>query len=219
MRGRSRKALALLASGVVLVGGAVTTLAAWQDTEYVGLPLTLSQFDLQTSFDDAQWNDASTATSPTSLVVALSGALSSVKLTPNGSVTAWVGLRTAPKSMAATVTMSNLSIGAGANDLGLLSALTSSGDPAVTYDATANVPRADCQSGTYTGTAMASNLALGAAVSSTSSTFPVPAGVGGAAGSTVGVCFRIKLADGVSSTLGGAQISPVWKFSATSATS
>lgn len=218
MRGRSRKALAVLASGVVLVGGAVTTLAAWQDTEYVGLPLSLSSFNVQTSFDDSQWNDNETATNPKSLVIALTGALTNIKLTPNGSVTAWVGLRAAPGSNAGTVTMSNFTVNAGTTgDLGLLSQTVGGGGPAVTYDATSGVPKADCQSGTYSGASIASNLGLGSTLTSSNATFALPAGTGGQAGQSVGICFRIKLADGLNHALGGAQISPVWQFNATSA--
>ena len=217
MRGRSRKALALLASCVVLVGGAVTTLAAWQDTEYVGLPLTLSQFDVQTSFDDVNWTDNEVSTNPKSLVLALSGALTNVKLTPGGSLTAWVGLRTAPKSAAATVTMSSFTVNATpGNDLGLLSTL-SNGGPAVTYDATSGVSKAACQSGTFTGSSIATGLGLGSALTSSNATFTLPAGTDTAGGTSVGICFKVNLADNLNRVLGGAQISPVWQFNATSA--
>ncbi|MFD1721054.1 hypothetical protein [Amnibacterium endophyticum] len=221
MRSRSRKTLAVLASGVVLLGGTVTTLAAWQDDEYAGLGVKLSSFNVQTSLDGETWSGAdSTSSTPTALVSALRGTLTNVQLTPDGSITSWIGLRTAKDSLAARVTMSNFSISAGGDDKGLLGTDLLNGPATVTYDATSGIDRTACQSGVFTGgTPITAGSRLGAQLTSDSSSFDLAAGVPGindGAGTAVGVCFRVKLAAGLSRTLGGAQISPVWKFSATS---
>lgn len=214
MRVRARRVLAVLAGGAVLVGGGVTTLASWQDTEFAQLPLSLSTFNIQTSLDGTTWTDAESAPSARTLVMAVSGVLSR-SLTPNGATTAWVALRAAPKSLGATVTMTNIDLGTGANlDKGILG-LTSGGSPALTYEAVSGIEKAACEANTFTGGRTIVNPGSSIAAVSTTQ-FEVPAGSGGAAGDAVGVCFRLKLADNIGHAYGGASITPLWTFNATS---
>ena len=64
-RSRARQVRALLAGGIVLGVGAVSTFASWTDTEFfTGTVKGDAHFDLQTSFDrGATWNDHATRVS------------------------------------------------------------------------------------------------------------------------------------------------------------
>jgi predicted ribosomally synthesized peptide with SipW-like signal peptide len=50
-QGRRRKLAAVLAGGLVLTTGAVTTLASWSDSEFAGATFSSGQFDLEGSID------------------------------------------------------------------------------------------------------------------------------------------------------------------------
>lgn len=209
MRFGGRKLLAVLAGGVVLVGGGVTTLAAWEDQSFSQTPLTLTRFNLQQTLDGVNWIEADTSGSASQLALLVAG-LSTTPLLPNGAATAWVGLRVDPGSLGGTVTMTGADVGA---DTALLA-------PHVSYKAVSGVSRSDCSSlaipaAGAPGTAVlaADDSRLGTA---TGASFHLDKGTGTDAGAAVGVCFKLSLENGLPRSFNGATLSPVWKFSAVS---
>lgn len=206
MRSRGRKVLAVLAGGVVLLGGGVTTLASWQDEAYDQVPLALSRFNLQQTVDETAWVEADTQGTASQLSLTVAGATTN-PLTPGGSATAWVGLRVDGGSIGGTVTMSGATIGA---DTAALA-------PRVTYQALAGVSRAQCAAGSMPATGTVVLAPAGSRLDTASSTaFRVEAGIGGAAGPMTGVCLKLSLEAGIGRSFGGTSISPVWRFGATS---
>ena len=210
-----RKALALMAGGLVLgVGVGATTLAAWVDQESVwggtgdtgttsggpGGGLSTSLFNLQQSADGVAYLDAPT----TGAQLAFSA--NAAALSPGTTTYAYVYLRTVQKSVAGTVTLSGADL---AGDSGLRSVLT--------YGARVGAPASDCASGgsTTSGTELVPpGTPLG--VGSGSTSFRLAAGTPSAAGAAKGVCFAVSAPSTLSSTLSGKQVTPTWHFDAIS---
>ena len=210
MRVAGRRLLAVLAGGVVLVGGGVTTLAAWQDQGYDHAPLSLQKFNIQQTLDGSEFVEADTA--GTSLRLALSvNSVLDAPLTPGNATTGWVGLRVDPGSLGAKVVLGGATI---ASDSGGIA-------PHLSYQAVAGVDAATCRAG---GTLPTSGAGVKVLVGETSAltagsgstSFQLDPGTGSAAGATVGVCFKVKLDAGLSRTFSGSSVSPVWTFNAES---
>ena len=209
MRVGGRRLLAVLAGGTVLVGGGVTTLAAWQDQAYDAAPLSLSSFNVQQTLDGTTFSENDTAGTALQLALSVNGTLGGA-LTPGNATTGWVGLRAAAGSLGGTVTMSAPAVGTDVAGLA----------PHLTYQAVAGVDAATCKAGGVlptSGTGVTALVADGSSMSAAGATsFAVPAGTGGAVGTTVGVCIRLKLDASLPRTFSATGLSPVWTFSATS---
>ena len=209
MRVGGRRLLAVLAGGVVLAGGGVTTLAAWQDQTYDRAPLTLSKFNVQQTVDpsmaDAGFVEAEDPTAPTDLALKV-GSVPGTLLSPDTASTGWVGLRVDAGSVGGTVKLEGATVGADPKGLA----------PQLQYQAVSGVTEATCRSGVLS--AGSSLVADGSSLTtgSGSASFHLDAGTNGAAGPVVGVCVKLSLRSTITRALSGSTVSPVWKFSATS---
>lgn len=210
MRVGGRRLLAVLAGGVVLAGGGVTTLAAWQDQGFDQAPLTLQRFNVQQTLDGTAFTENDTSGTALQLALSVNNVLNA-PLTPGNATTGWVGLRADQGSLGATVTLTGATVGTDVAGLA----------PHLTYQAVAGIDQATCKAGgtlPTTGAGVTALVADGSSLTtgSAGTSFSLPAGATGVAGATVGVCIKVRLEAGLPRTLSGNQVSPVWTFNATS---
>lgn len=209
-----RKALALVAGGLVLgVGAGATTLAAWVDQESVwggtgdtgttpggpGGGLSSSLFNMQQSANGTDYVDAPTSGAQ------LSFSAAAANLSPGTTTYAYVYLRTVVRSAG--------------GDVSLRGATTTGDAPlaaALTYSARVGGTQAQCASSTFSssGTELVppgSPLPTPAA-----STFALAAATSSSPGAAKGVCFAVTLPDTATSAVSGQQVTPTWTFRALS---
>ncbi len=197
---------------MLTAGATVTSLAAWQDHEYVwgGTGDTTSS-GLSSSTFDVQQNTS--ATDGTNFVDQestpggqVSFSVAAGSLTPGDTVYGYLQLRTVTGSSGGTLAL------AGATPAPV-NALSS----ALTYGAMYGATRANCTAGGFAtnGTqlvAPSTPLTTG----SGSTTFPLAAGTSTTPGTAVGVCFAVTLPAGTPRTVSGLTSQLVWHFDATS---
>lgn len=227
---KATKVRALLAGGLVLGVGAAFTLAAWTDNEWIfGTsgddlgPGTRTFHMEQNTFSNTNgtgadaWSDKpNMPTAPDSTVDgALTFGAISTNLKPGDTAYAPMQLRAAAGSEALVATLAEaVRLGDGvvgsdtnANSVALYNALT--------YRAVQGVTPANCAAGTLTGgTDIVGSAAAGVPLATTSTTpISLPAGLAGAAGAGVNVCFAITLPSAVTDVaLQGKQTIPLWRF-------
>lgn len=218
---RSGKIRALLASGLVLGVGATFTLAAWTDNEWVfggagpgndtpGTKVNEMQQNTVVPPAAAKWTDEPDANGGR-----LDFTIEAANLVPGKTVYAPFQLRAKAGSGELEVELTdamqatNPAFG-DANSTALYSALR--------YRAWVGVDAANCTAaGIKTGTSVMDLVGSDTAGSLPLSTlgadsFTLPAGVSGAAGSPVNLCFAMTLPAGASSDLQGKNVVPLWKF-------
>lgn len=201
---RAQKAVAIAAAGVVLLGGAaVTSLAAWTDTEYVNggvgtVPgIGTSTFEVEQNVVGGAGDWTNDLASPGGVI---DFGLGAIALSPDTTVYGGVMLRTT----AASTVGGTLSLVGAADDGDLFDALT--------YGARIVPTLGDCDATGFDGSATVI-VANGAALSANgTSTFTLAS----AAAETKVACFAVNLPAGASETLMGEVSNPVWSFSAIS---
>lgn len=209
---RRRKLIALAAAtGVLLSGATVTSLAAWLDEEWVtagvdGAPgVIASEFEVEQSVatDAGDWFDRESA--------GVAGVVDfddiAAALSPGEVAYGWVSLRTAADSLGGDLTLVS-DYTAGDSLLG----------DALRYGARLHEDTTTCTAGAFATTgselvATGSVLATG----SGTTTFTLDAGTAGAPGTPLTVCFRLELPLGASDTLMGESADITWSFDAISA--
>ncbi|MDP5226479.1 MULTISPECIES: SipW-dependent-type signal peptide-containing protein [Arthrobacter] len=215
---RSRKARAILAGGLVLGVGAVFTLAAWTDNEWV-----FGQNDNGTAGPGTQvyhmeqntWTGASGAAAWSSQGSKNGGALTFTvnanQLVPGAVVYAPMELRAAAGSQALTALLAEgvqaIPTAEPTNSPSLYAALT--------YSVKSGVTKAQCNAAGFAaaGTTL---VAAGQPLTATSSTpISLPAGASGAAGTPVDICFALSLPSTTDTTLQGKETTPLWRFTST----
>lgn len=215
---RSRKVRAILAGGLVLGVGAVFTLAAWTDNEWV-----FGQNDAGTGGPGTQtyhmeqntWTGAAGAAAWSSQNAKNGGALTfSVNanlLVPGATVYAPMELRASAGSQALTATL--------AEGVQAIPTAEPTNSPslyaAMTYSVKQGVTKAQCNAAGFAaaGTVL---VAAGQPLTATSSTpIPLPAGTAGAAGAAADLCFALTLPPTTDTTLQGKSVTPLWRFTST----
>lgn len=209
-RTRGRKGAAAMAAVAIIGFGTVSTLASWNDTEWVhggingdpgvGTGTFHVQQNTDPGLDPAKWGDESS--NPGGALLFTTGSLA---LSPGDSVYAPVALRTTADSMAGTVTLAAAVAAEGipTNDPdGLLwaaidQAVVTSGSP-LQCDATAF------------GQPLIASGDLGTAADSGGQELSA------AGASAQYYCFRLTLPAGSAAELQGRTIAPAWQFSAVS---
>lgn len=205
-RRTSRKLTAVLAGGAVLGIGAVTTLATWNDSEWVNGLFVTSSFEVEQNIvapfsEESDWTNAETNPGQT-----LSFSLNADALTPGNTAYGTVALRTAAGSEAAVVTLQGAVEASGqTSGTELWNALE------VTVTTSSTEPT--CDDTATEGDVIASgNLA---AVGESTQTQNLAAN----SGSTQYYCFAVTLPASYASdtSVQGQQATPAWEFAATSA--
>lgn len=216
---RKDKVRALLAGGLVLGIGAAFTLAAWTDNEWVfggagpdddnpGTKIYAMEQNTVAPFASGTWTDEPEANGGY-----LDFTVEAASLLPGDTVYAPFQLRTKAGSEALTVSLAEarqaaLPVVSDANSTELYEALT--------VQAWVNVGATNCNDGgDKTGGAVlvAADSALDTAGAAS---FGLPAGVAGAAGAPVSLCFALTLPAGTSDvTLQGKNVIPLWRFTST----
>jgi len=216
---RSRKVRAILAGGLVLGVGAVFTLAAWTDNEWVfgqndagtGGPGTKTYQMEQNTWTGtagaASWSDQGSKNGG-----ALTFAVNADKLVPGSTVYAPMQLRAAVGSEALTATLAEGVQATPVVDPTNNSALYA----ALTYSAKTGVTKAQCNATGFTanGTVL---VAAGQPLTATSATpISLPAGPDAAtAGTGVDICLAITLPTTADPSLQGKKTTPLWRFTST----
>jgi predicted ribosomally synthesized peptide with SipW-like signal peptide len=186
-------ARAILAGGLVLGVGATATLAAWNDSEYAQGTFTAGSFDLQGSTDGTTF--AQHATSGTAATLAFT--VNPTDLSPQAVVYAPFAVRLAAGTTDGASVAFQTPVATGT-----VTGLTYSVYETSAFGCSAtNLPG---------GTELITDAAFTA---STSATFPLTAGTGGAAGPTQNLCFVVTA--GASLTQGQTG-SATWQLLATS---
>ncbi len=194
--------------------GAAVTIAAWTDTEWVfggtdtGAPIGSTSFEVQQNVYDggdgaAQFVDRETQSGAGGLNFTVTAG----SLPPGVTVYAPMQLRTTAGSIAGAVVLN-----AGVDGSEVPTALFA----ALTYHVKTGVAQTACNSVGMAGTAgdlvpVGSPLATAGTVP-----FAVPAGVAGAPGASVDLCFALTLPMDVPDGLQGLLATPVWSFTSTS---
>jgi hypothetical protein len=215
MTPRRRRFLALAAGGLMLMTGATaTTLAAWQDHEYVwggigdtgttGLTSTMFNVQQNTSTtDDSNFLDHEVSAAD---LGQLNFSVNAGALTPGDTVFAFMQLRTVAGSRGGTLTLAP----ATSTPSNALAA-------ALTYGTQSGTTRASCTAAGFAtnGTPL---VPLGSPLAAGSGTtaFTLPAATASAPGAAVGLCFAVSLPAGTSRAVSGMTTLPVWHFDATS---
>ena len=207
---------ALLAGGLVLGVGSVATLAAWTDTEWVfgggaadgsGSGVAASVFEVEQNVWDGAAGAASFLDREQQEVAGglRFSPLAATSLSPGDVVFAPMQLRTAVRSVGASVTVAP--------------AVMASGDSAffgaLRYSLRTGVARADCGAGAFlpgstTGTPLVTSAAL--TTGSATGALQLAPATASAAGAPVDLCFAITLPGGSSDSLQGLGATPVWSF-------
>jgi predicted ribosomally synthesized peptide with SipW-like signal peptide len=215
--------MAIASVGLVVGIGAVATLAAWNDNEWVlgstaggDAGIGSSQFNVQQNREqsptvDSTWDDHQTE--PTA--GGLTFGLSALALTPGDSTYAPVALKTTANSIAGSVTL----------QAPVPSTTITATDPdgllwgAMQYSVKVTDAATDCSATTWAdfGTAVATNVDFDGTLST-----PPTQDVDAAGGNIQYYCFKVTLPvapAGVTdlNTLQGLTAAPAWRFAATSA--
>lgn len=191
--GRRRKVRAVLAAGLVLGAGAAVTLAAWNDSEFATGTFTAGTFNLVGSTDGTTFTDHATAGTAATLPFTVNAA----SLSPTDVAAAPFAVELAANTTNnATVTITS------AGTTGTVTNLTYQLLQTTTFGCTAAT----------TGTTL---VPAGTALSTVpaSTTFPLAAGTGGAAGAPVYLCFKVTAGAGLAQGQTG---SATWQFQAAS---
>lgn len=196
-----RRVGVVLAAGVVLGIGSLSTLAAWTDTENATGSFAASVFDTESQSAGSP-TYASNTTAPGAALTFTATAMS-----PGVSFYAWLNVRTTPAT----------------NDTGTV-ALTSIANtgalaPALQYRAvrmTAANPTATCGAAAFSGTPTfiaggASTYLPVSSVPASPTSNPI-----GAAGAQIGFCFEVRVAAGSASSFQGSVATVTWTFTSTS---
>lgn len=196
---KRRKALAVLAGGLVLGVGAAVTLAAWNDSEFATGEFSAGSFDLEGATDGAAgaYSDHDTADGAATLAFTLPVA---ENLSPGDVAYApfWVRLDASTTSAAQLAATSVVATGANAAHLG--------------YTVHAIDAAATCGAATATtGTQLAAGTSLSAFAAS--GTQLLAAGAGTAAGAPTQLCFAVTAQE---SLVAGESAVATWAFTATS---
>jgi predicted ribosomally synthesized peptide with SipW-like signal peptide len=194
-RWRGRRLRAILAGGLVLGVGAAVTLAAWTDNEYATGTFTAGQFNLQGSTDGTTYADHNSAAG----AATLSFSTPFSNLAPSQTVYAGFWVRLA----AGTTTAANLQL------VGFTG--TGAAGPQLTYSIYVIAAGATCNSGTATGTAIATGLLN--STTATSTVVPLTAPVSPAAGAAQQLCFAVTSSAGL---VQNTTATGTWQFTATS---
>jgi len=210
-RGTSRrtKAMALGAAGIVLVAGiGVTSVAFWQDKEFVtgGVNgIGASTFDVEQNVAPVATTTGWTTNLPNPGGTVNFGALAS-KLTPGDTVYGGVRLRTVAGSLAAAnVTLNSLVTTGGG---GVADSLT--------YGARLLASGTDCSSSSYAaGTAITATDADAMSANGTTP-FTLVADGANTAGAERTVCFKIAMSASAPTSSQGQKVTAVWRFDANS---
>jgi hypothetical protein len=197
-----QKVAAIAATGIVLVSGAaITSLAAWTDTEWVqggvgtipGISTSTFQMQQNTTTGTTGWVDEPESPGGIIAFVDASG------LTPGDTAYGFVRLRTTATSVDGMVSM--------------FAATHATGDDlydALEYGAGFVLAPGDCDE---TGFTVANLVAFGSPLATDAT---LPFSIDGAAASERIVCFAVTLPDGSPDTLQGASTTPEWYFEAES---
>jgi predicted ribosomally synthesized peptide with SipW-like signal peptide len=226
---RRRKVTALLVAGLVAGVGVTSTLAVWNDSEWIsggidsnadGIPdapgVGTSTFEVQQNvsapFLTSAWVDRET--NPGGGLTFTTGALS---LSPGSATYAPVSLRTSPTSIAAQAVALR---GAGA------STGVTVNDPAGTLFSALRlrVVVAETTAAAAPATCSAASFSAGATYVVGSSSTPAALDAAGTATQTLALaagdkqdyCFEVSLPTGAASTLQGRTVAPAWEFFAAS---
>lgn len=218
---RPGKVRALLASGLVLGVGASFTLAAWTDNEWVfggagpdndktpGTKIYAMEQNTVVPPAEAKWTDQGSPNGG-----GLDFTIEASKLLPGKTVYAPFQLRAKAKSETLTVTLAEARQATPAVDPSNSTALYE----ALVYRAWVGLDAANCTAeGIKTGTSVKNLVGSDTAGSLPLSTlgadaFTLPAGVSGAAGSPVNLCFAMTLPADAPATLQGKNVVPLWRF-------
>ncbi|MFJ3958196.1 SipW-dependent-type signal peptide-containing protein [Arthrobacter sp. NPDC090010] len=216
---RSRKVRAILAGGLVLGVGAVFTLAAWTDNEWVfgqndngtGGPGTAVYHMEQNTWTGtagaAAWSDQGAKNGG-----ALTFTVNADKLLPGSTVYAPMQLRSAAGSQALTATLAEGVQATPVVDPTNNSALYG----ALTYSLKSGVTKAQCNAAGFAGGGTVL-VAAGQPLTATSATpISLPAGADSStAGTGVDLCFALTLPTTADSSLQGKATTPLWRFTST----
>lgn len=191
----NRKIRAILAGGLVLGVGAAVTLAAWNDSEFVGGDFGAGTFNLEGSVDNATWTDSDVAGEAAVIF----------DLTDHGNLAPedvvhepfWVRLD-ADTTSPATLTLSGITPGEGGNEENLSYVIYADPDTCDAEGATSGVVVGSGTDLTEVTAATPVDLAIGA---------------DGAAGDAVQLCFQVTAGAGL---VQGTEASAVWEFEAVS---
>jgi predicted ribosomally synthesized peptide with SipW-like signal peptide len=194
-----RKALAILAGGLVLGVGAAITLAAWNDSEFATGTFTAGAFNLEGSTDDVTFTSHNTAIGgQTAAAIQFSSGFNN--LAPGSVVYApfWVRLDNATTTNATLAAAGEVSSGTNAAN--------------ISYAVYAIGPSATCDATATSGTQVASGSSLSAFTAGSS--IPLTKGAtAGTPGTAVQLCF---VATAASTLVQGATATGTWQFTATS---
>ena len=200
---RRRRVRVLLAAGVVLGIGTMSTLAAWTDVEHATAAFSASVFGTESRSAGSPTYASNTTTPGASLTFTPGTGLS-----PGVSSYAWLNIRTTPAStVAGTVSLTGVSpTGALAPVLQYRAVRMTAANPTGVCDATAF-------SGAPAYIAGAAGTYLPVAQLPAS---PVSNAIG-AAGAQLGFCFEVRLAPDAASSFQGQTATVTWTFTSTSA--
>lgn len=191
-RRRHRKIAAILAGGLVLGVGTMTTLASWNDSEYVTANFSSGVFKLQGSTDGESFSDHASAASPASLTFTAPFDI----LAPGDTVYAPYAVRlTADTTNAATVTITNP---------------VTTGDVSHLTYTLLQTESFGCAADT-TGTELVSDASVGTADGA--QTFDLTKGHDGEAGEAANLCIKVTAGADLVQDQGG---SSTWRFQAVS---
>ncbi len=190
-----RRALAVLAGGLVLGVGAAVTLAAWNDSEFAKGSFTAGSFNLEGSTDNT--NYAEHPTDGAAAAVNFSGNFGN--LSPGDKVAAKFFVRLdAATTSTATLMAAGVATGSTANDAHL------------SYSVHALGVSDTCDT-SVTGNVVASGATLNALTAGTAPTLDI--GTGSNAGAPVQLCVVVTAGSGL---VQGGAANATWQFQATS---
>lgn len=200
---RNRRIGAVLAAGIVLGVGGLTTLAAWTDTENARGSFASSIFGTESQSSGSPTYASNTVAPGATL------AFNATSMSPGTSFFAWLNIRTTTTStVGGTVSLSSSSA---AGDLA----------PALQYRAvrmTGPAPAMACTATTFTTgtpTFIAGTSGTYVTAGQVPST-PVSNTIG-AAGAELGFCVEVRIAPGSADTFQGRTGTVTWTFTASSA--
>lgn len=188
---------AILAGGLVLGIGTAVTLASWNDSEYASGTLTAGTFGIIGSTDGTTFADHAAAPG-----ASIGFSVPATAMIPGSVVYGQFVVKTAPSSVAGSLTLTATSVTTGATNLG----------PFLTYGAKLLPSGAACNATTY---AASSTVAVAAgSLLTVSDATPRPLVANG--GNDVNYCFAITLPIGADNTAQGKTVLASWQFTATS---
>jgi hypothetical protein len=204
---RRTKVMALAAAGIVLLAGVgVTSMAFWQDKEFVtgGVNgIASSTFDVEQNV-----NPVATTTGWTTNLASPGGTVNfgalATKLTPNDSVYGGVRLRTVTGSLpAAAVTLNSLVPGTGLGQY-------------LTYGARLLTTGTDCSSATYAAGTLLTATDADPVTANGANPFTLVGNGGSTVGAERTVCFKISMLGTTPTTAQNTNVTAIWRFDANS---